>query len=93
VLLALAERPREWSHGYDLCRALGLRAGTVYPILMRLAERGHLETAWEQDAPRGRPPRHLYRLSTAGAEYAASVSAMVDDGVRVAFRPAPGSAS
>nr|WP_281386419.1 PadR family transcriptional regulator [Jiangella mangrovi] len=89
----MADRPGEWSHGYDLCRALGLRAGTVYPILMRLAERGHLETAWEQDPPRGRPPRHLYRLSSAGAECVAAL-ATADDGAPVAARrPVPRTAS
>jgi PadR family transcriptional regulator, regulatory protein PadR len=68
VLDALAAKASDWSHGYDLCRALGLKAGTVYPILIRLAERGLVETAWEQEVPQGRPPRHLYRLSAAGAE-------------------------
>jgi PadR family transcriptional regulator, regulatory protein PadR len=69
VLQALAGRTADWSHGYDLCRSLGLKAGTVYPILIRLAERGLVETAWEQDVPNGRPPRHLYRLSSPGAEF------------------------
>ena len=69
VLQALADRTAGWSHGYDLCRALGLKAGTLYPILLRLAERGLVETAWEQRVPKGRPPRHLYRLSSAGAEF------------------------
>ncbi|HSK32344.1 MAG TPA: PadR family transcriptional regulator, partial [Propionicimonas sp.] len=49
VLLALADQGREWGHGYDLCGRLGLKAGTMYPILIRLAERGLLETSWEQD--------------------------------------------
>ena len=70
VVAALAESGEEWSHGYELCRALGLKAGTVYPILIRLAERGLVETRWETDPPRGRPPRHLYRLTAAGAEFA-----------------------
>jgi DNA-binding PadR family transcriptional regulator len=70
VLLALAAQPERWSHGYDLCRSLGLKAGTVYPILIRLADRGHVETAWEEDPPKGRPPRHLYRISPGGAAYA-----------------------
>lgn len=69
VLEALAAKGAGWSHGYDLCRELGLKAGTVYPILIRLSERGHVEATWEQEAPQGRPPRHLYRLSSAGAEY------------------------
>jgi PadR family transcriptional regulator len=69
ILDALAEKASDWSHGYDLCRLLGLKAGTVYPILIRLADRGYVETAWEQEVPQGRPPRHLYRLSAAGAEH------------------------
>ncbi|GIF98803.1 PadR family transcriptional regulator [Catellatospora citrea] len=89
VLVALAETGDGWSHGYDLCRALDLKAGTVYPILIRLAERGHVETSWETDPPRGRPPRHLYRLSTAGAELARTVA----EAARAAEgAPAPGAA-
>lgn len=38
----------------------------MYPILIRLADRGWLETKWETDLPAGRPPRHLYRLTQAG---------------------------
>jgi PadR family transcriptional regulator PadR len=75
VLTALAASGEDWSHGYDLCRSLGLKAGTVYPILIRLTERGQVETSWETDPPRGRPARHLYRLSTAGAELARTVAA------------------
>jgi DNA-binding PadR family transcriptional regulator len=71
VLLALADEPTSWSYGYDLCRSLGLGAGTVYPILIRLAERGQVETVWEREVPSGRPARHLYRLTPRGAELAA----------------------
>ena len=66
VVLALAETPSAWRYGYELCRQLDLKAGSVYPILMRLADRGLLETSWETDAPAGRPPRHLYRLTGPG---------------------------
>ena len=66
VVLALAEEPASWRYGYELCQQLGLKAGSVYPILMRLADRGLLETAWERDVPAGRPPRHLYRLTGPG---------------------------
>lgn len=68
VLLALAEAPSSWRHGYDLCQQTGLKAGAMYPILIRLADRGLLETAWESEIPKGRPPRHLYRLTGAGAD-------------------------
>jgi PadR family transcriptional regulator, regulatory protein PadR len=66
VVLALADEPATWRYGYELCQHLGLKAGSVYPILMRLADRGLLETAWETDPPAGRPPRHLYRLTGPG---------------------------
>lgn len=89
VLTALAEAGASWSHGYDLCRALGLKAGTVYPILIRLTERGQVETSWEADPPRGRPARHLYRLTTAGAELARTVAAPAHGG---AGQPTPGAA-
>jgi PadR family transcriptional regulator len=70
VLLALAEDPTVWRHGYDLCQQTGLKAGSMYPILIRLADRGLLETTWETGIPAGRPPRHLYRLTEAGIELA-----------------------
>lgn len=41
-------------------------SGTLYPILIRLAERGLVEACWEDEQPAGRPRRHLYRLSSDG---------------------------
>lgn len=70
VLLALAEDPTAWRHGYDLCQQTELKAGSMYPILIRLADRGLLETMWETEIPVGRPPRHLYRLTESGLELA-----------------------
>jgi DNA-binding PadR family transcriptional regulator len=75
VLLALAEEPTVWRYGYRLCQQLDLKAGSMYPILMRLADRGLLETAWETDLPPGRPPRHLYRLCGPGLALAAELAA------------------
>jgi PadR family transcriptional regulator PadR len=75
VVLALAEDPATWRYGYELCQQLQLKAGSVYPILMRLADRGLLETAWEAQAPAGRPPRHLYRLTGPGRVMAAELAA------------------
>ncbi len=74
VLAALAEAPHHWRYGYDLCTQLGVQAGSMYPILIRLAERGLLETRWEETPAAGRPPRHLYRLSGAGRAYAAETA-------------------
>ena len=73
LLDALLERPGSWYHGYDLSRRTGLRSGTLYPILLRLADQGLLESRWEGPERPGRPPRHVYRLTTAGAEVAAAL--------------------
>jgi PadR family transcriptional regulator, regulatory protein PadR len=75
VVLALAEAPATWRYGYELCQQLQLKAGSVYPILMRLADRGLLETSWETRAPAGRPPRHLYRLTGPGQVMAEELAA------------------
>ena len=72
VLQALAANPDQWQYGYDLCTELGVQAGSMYPILIRLADRGLLETRWETEHVSGRPARHLYRLTGAGRAYANS---------------------
>ena len=84
VLRALAADPARWRYGYDLATEVRLKSGSLYPILVRLADRGLLETSWET-AVGSRPPRHLYRLTGAGREHAASV--VPADGTRVAPRP------
>jgi PadR family transcriptional regulator, regulatory protein PadR len=70
VLLALAADPAAWRHGYQLGQEVGLKAGSLYPILIRLCDRGLLKVSWEQpsEATAGRPPRHLYRLTGAGQQ-------------------------
>ena len=73
VLRALAAAPSEWRHGYELGQEVGLKAGSLYPILMRLADQGLLVDQWETVPPPGRPPRHLYRLSGAGVRFAAEL--------------------
>lgn len=63
VLQHCLAAPTRWFHGYTLIQQLGLSSGTLYPVLMRLAEGGWLDTAWEAARRAGRPPRHLYRLA------------------------------
>ena len=75
VVLALAEDPAEWRYGYELCRRLDIKTGSMYPILMRLSDRGLVETSWETAAPDGRPPRHLYRLTGEGVAWARELAA------------------
>src|ERR1700729_3228150 len=69
VLDAFLEQAEEWKYGYDLSRVTGLKSGTLYPILMRLAEKQLLETQWEAGEP-GKPPRPMYRLTADGVQYA-----------------------
>jgi DNA-binding PadR family transcriptional regulator len=69
ILDAFLVDPPEWKYGYDLSRLTGLQSGTLYPILMRLAERKLLETSWEASAP-GRPARHMYRFTPDGMQFA-----------------------
>jgi len=67
---ALLADPQRWRYGYDLSKQTTLASGTLYPILMRLTEQKLLETEWEPSDEPGRPPRHIYRLTTDGAALA-----------------------
>ena len=89
VLRALAENPDRWRYGYDLCAQLGIQAGSMYPILIRLADRGLLETSWEAEPTPGKPPRHLYRLTGDGRAFAAAVP-VASSGTAGAAAPRPG---
>jgi DNA-binding PadR family transcriptional regulator len=51
VVLALAEQPTTWRYGNELCQRLDLKPGSMYPILMWLADRVLLETTWDAGAP------------------------------------------
>jgi len=65
VLQALDEGIR---YGFDIAEATGLRGGTVYPILRRLAEEGLVASSWEAATVgrrQGRPSRRYYRLLSA----------------------------
>ena len=66
VLAALAGHPRDWLYGLELAALTGLKSGSLYPILIRLAERGLLEAQWIEPSAPGRPPRHAYRILPEG---------------------------
>lgn len=61
-------------YGYELLTSLeersggelSLSGGTLYPVLYRLEEDGHLETRWETEG-RG-APRKYYRITERGRE-------------------------
>ena len=71
VVEMLAREPARWRHGYWVMQETGIRSGTLYPILQRLAEAGLLEARWEiPTTSTGRPARHLYRLTPSGRAWA-----------------------
>jgi PadR family transcriptional regulator, regulatory protein PadR len=84
VLAEFLVDAQEWRYGYDISRDTGLKSGTLYPILMRLAEHRLLETSWETTEA-GRPPRHMYKLTPDGLRYAREQVAATQQvaGVRV----------
>jgi DNA-binding PadR family transcriptional regulator len=69
VLAEFLRHQHQWRYGYDMSRNTGLKSGTLYPILMRLADHQMLETSWET-TELGRPPRHMYRLTRDGLRFA-----------------------
>ncbi len=75
LLAALAAKPRSWRHGYELSKETALKSGTLYPLLMRLQAQGLLDSQWQPAPQPGRPPRHLYRLTSAGATLARACEA------------------
>jgi DNA-binding PadR family transcriptional regulator len=75
LLSVLVRRPRTWRYGYDLSKETGLKSGTLYPLLIRLSDRGLLESQWQQPERPGKPPRHAVRLTPDGVAFARSMAA------------------
>jgi PadR family transcriptional regulator PadR len=88
VLSALCEEPSQWRHGYALAGQTGLKSGTLYPILIRLADRGLVEACWQEEPTPGRPRRHLYRLTAAGLASASGALASVPEALASPASPA-----
>ena len=47
-------RSQAWCHGYDLMKEIGLLSGTLYPLLMRMTEKGLVEPEWREPEQLGR---------------------------------------
>ena len=84
VLADLCATPSQWRHGYGIAKDTGLKSGTLYPVLIRLADRGLVEARWEDEQPAGRPRRHLYRLTPAGLAAATAALAQAPSTGRAA---------
>jgi PadR family transcriptional regulator, regulatory protein PadR len=70
AVLALIQEERRY--GYDLLTSLanasggflGIKEGSLYPVLHRLEDAGYIEATWEAEG-RGKP-RKYYRITEAG---------------------------
>ena len=92
VCALFLEATGQWLHGYDISKRLRIVSGTLYPILMRLNDQGHLETRWTESETPGRPARHMYRLTATGHDWAAVVLADARKQKAAAHQPAEGMA-
>ena len=79
VLERFLERATDWRYGYELSRETGLKSGTLYPILMRLEKHKLLEAQWITTED-GVPPRHTYRLTPNGLDFARSTQSKIRHG-------------
>lgn len=79
--------------GYELSRNAGVGAGSMYPFLSELLERGCLSDGWEElTKASGRPPRRYYRVTEDGKRFLAEFLNAAPVGQvrqRTAPRPAP----
>lgn len=73
VVLSLLHQGK--AHGYEILQrleaqgdgVLHMREGSLYPVLYRLEEAGHIEGEWEADGVQRRGPRRrIYRLTAKG---------------------------
>ena len=69
VLELLLQNSQSWLYGLEIAKQTGLKSGSLYPILIRCAERGLLDAKWIEPETMGRPPRHAYRIREEGIGY------------------------
>ena len=71
ILALIKAKPR---YGYDLLTSLGdasggamsIKEGTLYPVLHRLEDAGHIEATWEAEGRAA--PRKYYGITKQGRE-------------------------
>lgn len=71
VLHFLSGQTEECS-GADMNRSLGVKTGTLYPLLARFEEEGWIKRHWEKISPVEvcRPARHLIKITKKGQKKA-----------------------
>ena len=89
VLTVLSGAGQGWLYGLELAAATGLKSGSLYPILIRLSERGLVEGQWLEPEKLGRPPRHAYRLTGQGRAALIAASQAEAANFKTALNPEP----
>jgi len=56
-------------YGLEIAKLTKLKSGSLYPILIRCAERGFLDAKWVEPLESGRPPRHAYKIRPEGVRF------------------------
>ncbi len=74
LLGVMLRKPRSWHYGYELTAETGLSSGTLYPLLMRLSDQQLLESKWQEPERPGKPPRHVYRLTSEGLAFSRALT-------------------
>jgi PadR family transcriptional regulator PadR len=69
VIKVFLEDTRQPRYGFELMRLTGQPSGTLYPLLAKFEDADWLAGGKEEIDPRteGRPARHFYRITGAGA--------------------------
>ena len=69
-------------------QATKIKSGTLYPLLMRLADDNLLEAEWHPPVPPARAPRHAYRLTAQGRQFAMDLLAEEPSSAPIQGKPA-----
>lgn len=69
VLDVLLMNSASWMYGLEIAKLTMLKSGSLYPILIRCAERGFVDAKWVDPIETGRPPRHAYKIRPEGIRF------------------------
>ena len=70
VLMEMLRDPVDQHYGNALRKALDIPSGSLYPLLIRLEEKGYLASAFEENSKLKRGERHYYWFTPLGKDYA-----------------------
>lgn len=70
VLMEMLRDPVDKHYGNALRKALDIPSGSLYPLLIRLEEKGYLASAFEENSKLKRGERHYYWFTPLGKDYA-----------------------